>query len=176
MPNQPETDPAFLAALIWIGVGSNQGNVLPTCRRAVARLGGHPSIRIVLQSPFYRTEPVGPVRQSWYINGVLGVQSHMGPRALLRLLQRVERSFGRNRQREQPWGPRPLDLDLLFYGDRIIRCPALRVPHPRLHQRRFVLRPLADVASTLHHPIFGKTVDSMLQEVDDTAQVEPLLE
>ncbi|MBF0160856.1 MAG: 2-amino-4-hydroxy-6-hydroxymethyldihydropteridine diphosphokinase [Magnetococcales bacterium] len=175
MSDPPLSDPSFLATLAWIGVGSNQGNILSVCRRAVARLGGHPGVRVLCQSPLYRTEPVGPVRQPWYVNGVVGVQSRMGPQALLRLLHRMERSFGRDRRREKPWGPRPLDLDLLLYGDRVVRRSLLHLPHPHLHQRRFVLRPLADVAPTLRHPVFGKTVDSMLQEVDDAARVEPLL-
>ena len=166
----------WMSDIFWIGVGSNRGNALSICRRAVARLRAHLSLRLVAQSPFYRTEPVGPLRQPWYINGVVGLESSMGPRALLRLLHRVESGFGRNRRREKRWGPRSLDLDLLFHGDRVIRCRDLSLPHPRLHQRRFVLRPLADVAPDWIHPLFGKTVDILLREVDDTARVEPLLE
>ncbi|MBF0460283.1 MAG: 2-amino-4-hydroxy-6-hydroxymethyldihydropteridine diphosphokinase [Magnetococcales bacterium] len=160
--------------LSWIGIGSNRGRALSLCRRAVARLRGHPCLRVVVLSPWYRTEPVGPVRQSWYINGVVGVESRLGPQALLRLLHRVEARFGRNRRREKRWGPRRLDLDLLFCGDRVVRCRLLQLPHPRLHQRRFVLRPLADIAPDFVHPRFGKTVDTLLQEVDDTARVERL--
>ncbi len=175
--SEPSTDSIGLPlspVVSWIGVGANRGSALLTCRRAVARLSHRASLRLVAQSAFYRTEPVGPVRQSWYINGVVGVASWMGPRALLRLLHRVEADFGRHRHRETRWGPRCLDLDLLFHGDRILRCRDLCLPHPRLHQRRFVLRPLADVAPHLVHPLFGKTVDTLLQEVDDTARVEPV--
>jgi 2-amino-4-hydroxy-6-hydroxymethyldihydropteridine diphosphokinase len=165
-----------MSDLFWIGVGSNQGNALSNCRRAVARLRAHPLLRVVGQSPFYRTEPIGPVRQSWYINGVVGLESAMGPQGLLRLLHRLESGFGRDRRREKRWGPRRLDLDLLCQGDRIVRCRDLSLPHPRLHQRRFVLRPLADLAPDWIHPLLGKTVDILLREVDDTARVEPLLE
>ncbi|MEO5364008.1 MAG: 2-amino-4-hydroxy-6-hydroxymethyldihydropteridine diphosphokinase [Magnetococcus sp. DMHC-8] len=160
--------------LAWIGVGANRGRALSVCHRAVARLSRHARLRVVVQSSFYRTEPVGPIHQPWYMNGVVGVASHLGPWALLRLLQRVEAAFGRRRHRERRWGPRSLDLDLLLYGDRVMRCRGLSLPHPRLHQRRFVLRPLAEVAPLLRHPLFGKTVDTMLQEVDDTARVTPL--
>lgn len=146
------------------------------CQRAILRLRTQPRVRTLVQSTFYRTEPVGPVRQPWYINGVVGIQSNLGPKALLGLLHRIEAGFGRRRRQEKRWGPRRLDLDLLFHGNRVIRSRFLHVPHPRLHQRRFVLRPLADVAPDLIHPLFGKTVDRMLQEVDDTAQVEPLLQ
>ncbi|MBF0401614.1 MAG: 2-amino-4-hydroxy-6-hydroxymethyldihydropteridine diphosphokinase [Magnetococcales bacterium] len=163
-----------MAGFAWVGVGSNQGNSLRICRRAVALLRGHPRVRQLLQSPFYRTEPVGPVRQPWYVNGVVGIKSTMGPQALLRLLQRTEAGFGRCRRREKRWGPRRLDLDLLFHGNRVVHTPALHLPHPRLHQRRFVLRPLADLAPDLIHPIVGKTVDNMLRDVDDGSRVEPL--
>ena len=160
------------ACVSWIGIGANLGNSLAICHKAVARIQSHPHIRVVAQSAFYRTEPIGPVRQSWYVNGVVAVESMTGPVALLRLLHHFEASFGRNRHREKRWGPRRLDLDLLFYGNRVIRRRNLRLPHPRLHQRRFVLRPLCDIAPSFVHPIFGKTVDTMLQEVDDDAKVE----
>lgn len=166
----------WMSDLFWIGIGSNRGNALRTCRRVVARLRAHALLRVVAQSPFYRTEPVGLIRQPWYINGVVGVESRLGPRALLRLLHRMESAFGRNRRREKRWGPRRLDLDLLFHGSRVIHCRDLLLPHPRLHHRRFVLRPLADVAPDWIHPLFGKTVDILLREVDDTARVEPVWE
>ncbi|MEO5341245.1 MAG: 2-amino-4-hydroxy-6-hydroxymethyldihydropteridine diphosphokinase [Magnetococcus sp. MYC-9] len=176
MSDRASTPWASLRCLAWIGIGSNRGNALLTCRRAIALLRGHPHIRLVVCSPLYRTEPVGPVRQPWFVNGVLGVESELGPQALLRLLHRLEHHFGRNRRREKPWGPRRLDLDLLLYSQRVVHHSTLHLPHPRLHLRRFVLRPLADVAPTLRHPLFGKTVDTMLQEVDDTGRVEPCSE
>ena len=163
-----------VACVAWIGLGANIGNAPAICHRAVACLHGHPRVRVVAQSPFYCTEPIGPIRQSWYVNAVVAVESRMGPRALLRLLHHLETSFGRNRPCEKRWGPRRLDLDLLFYGHRVIRCRDLRLPHPRLHQRRFVLRPLCDIAPSFVHPVFGKTVDIMLRDVDDSARVEPL--
>lgn len=173
--SQP-TQSARWAGFAWVGVGSNQGNARLICWQAIARLRAQARVCTLVQSPLYHTEPVGPVHQPWYINGVVGIQSTLGPKALLRLLHRIEAGFGRCRQREKRWGPRRLDLDLLFHGDRVIHCRTLHIPHPRLHQRRFVLRPLADIAPDLIHPLFGKTVDRMLQEVDDTAQVEPLLQ
>lgn len=171
MPNIWKPGPALQSSVSYIGLGANRGRSLAVCRRAVACLRGCPCLRLVAQSSFYRTEPVGPVRQPWYVNGVIAVESLLGPRALLRLLHRLEARFGRNRQKEKRWGPRRLDLDLLFYGHRILHCRDLSLPHPRLHQRRFVLRPLADISPSFVHPILGKTVDTMLREVDDSAEV-----
>ena len=161
--------------MAYIGLGANLGNPLISLRKADQYLQGHhPYIRVVARSPFYRTEPVGPIRQSWYVNGVIVLESRMGPRALLRLLHHLEARCGRDRRQERRWGPRPLDLDLLFYGSRVVHSRDLSLPHPRLHQRCFVLRPLADVAPDFVHPVFGKTVDTMLQEVDDDSSVERL--
>ncbi|MBF0448682.1 MAG: 2-amino-4-hydroxy-6-hydroxymethyldihydropteridine diphosphokinase [Magnetococcales bacterium] len=159
----------------WIAIGTNQGNASALYRRAVERLRHHPrGIRLIGQSSLYRTEPVGSVRQPWFVNGVVLVETRCGPKALLRTLHRIEASFGRNRDREQRWGPRRLDLDLLFYGKRIVRHKTLKIPHPSLHLRRFVLAPLAELSPHLLHPVLGKTVDIMLQCVDDTARVEHL--
>ena len=170
----PDPQGSGVGLVAWIGLGANLGNPLVACHRAVARLQGHPRIRVVACSPFYLTEPLGPVRQPWYVNGVVGVQSVAGPRALLGLLHKLEAGFGRNRHREERWGPRHLDLDLLFYGPRVVRCRTLCLPHPRLHVRRFVLRPLADMVPGFIHPVFRKTVDTMLQEVDDGSRVVSL--
>ncbi|MBF0455098.1 MAG: 2-amino-4-hydroxy-6-hydroxymethyldihydropteridine diphosphokinase [Magnetococcales bacterium] len=160
----------------WIAIGTNQGNALRLYRQAVQRLTCHPmGIRLVAQSSLYRTEPVGGVRQPWFINGVVVVATPWGPKTLLKILHKIEAGFGRNRSREKRWGPRRLDLDLLFHGSRILSRQSLKIPHPSLHLRRFVLTPLAEVSPGLIHPVCGKTVDILLRDVDDTARVEPLL-
>ncbi|MBF0342216.1 MAG: 2-amino-4-hydroxy-6-hydroxymethyldihydropteridine diphosphokinase [Magnetococcales bacterium] len=156
----------------WISLGGNRGNSLTLMERALRRLRDHPRLHLFAISPYYLTEPVGPVRvQSWFLNAVVACHSRMGPRALLTLLLRIETASGRNRQRERRWGPRPLDLDLLFFGDRVIRSTRLMLPHPRLCSRRFVLQPMADLAPGWLHPLCGKTIDTLLKEVDDTARI-----
>jgi 2-amino-4-hydroxy-6-hydroxymethyldihydropteridine diphosphokinase len=162
-------------SLAWIAIGTNQGNAQALYQRAIQRLGNHPrGMRLLGQSSAYRTEPVGMVRQPWFINGVVLVETSYGPKTILRVLHRIETSFGRNRSREKRWGPRRLDLDLLFYEQRVIRTKNLILPHPSLHLRRFVLTPLAQLSPNLFHPMFGKTVDILLRDVDDAARVERL--
>jgi 2-amino-4-hydroxy-6-hydroxymethyldihydropteridine diphosphokinase len=162
--------------LAWVAIGTNQGNSKALYGRAVARIASHPrGLRLVAQSSLYRTQPVGMVPQPWFINGVVLIETKCGPKALLKILHSIEHSFGRNRRREKRWGPRRLDLDLLFYGQRVLNTKSIKIPHPSLHLRRFVLTPLAEVSPQLIHPVFGKTVDMLLQDVDDAARVEHLL-
>lgn len=174
--HDPETNPFSTVSamrLAWIGLGGNHPDTLSRMRRALVRLDRHAGLTLLAFSPLYRTEPVGPIRhQPWFWNGVAALACRTsGPRALLRLLQRLEREAGRDRGHEIHWGPRPLDLDLLFFGGRVIRSRSLILPHPRLHARRFVLRPLADLAPGWIHPTCGKTIDRLLDEVDDTARI-----
>ncbi|MEO5331434.1 MAG: 2-amino-4-hydroxy-6-hydroxymethyldihydropteridine diphosphokinase [Magnetococcus sp. YQC-5] len=160
--------------LAWIGLGGNLTRSPDLCEEAVQRLAQLVGMRLVAQSPFYQTQPFGPVlNQPWFINAVLIVETTWGSHALLRRLARIEASLGRNRQHEIRWGPRCLDLDLLFHGNRRIHTPSLILPHPRLHLRRFVLQPLRDVSPTWIHPVYGKTIDTLLQEVEDKCQITP---
>ncbi|MBF0164227.1 MAG: 2-amino-4-hydroxy-6-hydroxymethyldihydropteridine diphosphokinase [Magnetococcales bacterium] len=174
--HDPEESPFSIVPvtrLAWIGLGGNRPDTLARMRRALARLDQRFGVTLLALSPIYRTQPVGPIRhQPWFWNGVAALACRLtGPRALLRLLQRLEREAGRDRRGEIHGGPRPLDLDLLFFGSRVIRSRSLILPHPRLHQRRFVLAPLADLAPGWIHPTCGKTIDRLLDEVDDTARI-----
>lgn len=163
----------------WIGLGANLGDPAGQVRRALALLAAQPGVRVAACSPFYRSEPVGgPSGQPWFVNACAELHTDDTPRRLLARLLAVEVLLGRQRGQEVRWGPRCLDLDLLLggvAGEVVGRWPGLELPHPRLAERRFVLRPLADIAPGLRHPGLGKTVDTLLQETQDPARVEPLL-
>jgi 2-amino-4-hydroxy-6-hydroxymethyldihydropteridine diphosphokinase len=146
---------AYLA--LGANLGDRQGQ-LQGARAALAAAGG---IRVTAASPLYETGAVGgPPGQPLYLNAVLRVETTLSCRALLELCLAVEERFGRRRQEQ--WGPRTLDIDLLFYGGEALDEPGLVVPHPRLHQRRFVLIPLADLDPELLHPALGRSVRQML--------------
>lgn len=138
-------------ARAYIGLGSNRGDPVAQLRRALAALGGLPACRLQAVSPFYVSAPMGRRNQSPFINAVAALDTALAPMSLLRALQRIEAAQGRRRGRRR-WGPRPLDLDLLLYGARRMRTARLQVPHPRLSQRAFVLRPLCDVAPEARVP------------------------
>ena len=159
----------------YIGLGSNLGDREATLRRAVELLGQLEGIEVVTLSTLRETEPWGPVEQPPYLNGVVALETELGPRALLAALLEVERQLGRVRVAGERWGPRTVDLDLLLHGDAIVAEPGLHVPHPRLHERRFVLEPLAELVPAAVVPGRGAVAD-LLRVVDagSPAQTGPV--
>jgi 2-amino-4-hydroxy-6-hydroxymethyldihydropteridine diphosphokinase len=135
----------------YVGIGSNLGDREENVRRALELLGADPEIEIVAVSTLRKTEPVGLLEQPDFINGAARVHTGLSPRQLLDRLLELERRLGRVRTGER-YGPRTIDLDLLLYGQEIVEEPGLRVPHPRLAERRFVLDPLLDLDPALSVP------------------------
>src|SRR5881394_300694 len=136
----------------YVALGSNLGDREATIRAALAALDGEPGLRVAAVSSLLDTEPVGFVDQPRFLNGAAALDTSLEPRALLDLHLAVERRFGREREGVPPQGPRTLDIDLLLYGTAEIDEPGLRIPHPRLHERAFVLGPLAELDPSLEVP------------------------
>ncbi len=149
---------------VAIALGSNLGDSIMILNQAIEILSVTPGLSLTAVSPWYKTAPVGPPQPD-YVNGcaIFEVVDH-SPGAMLNLLLRTEQQFGRLRRVR--WGPRSLDLDLLFYGDRILQLPNLTVPHPRMRDRPFVLVPLADIAPHWRDPVTQATVTELLAQVD----------
>jgi 2-amino-4-hydroxy-6-hydroxymethyldihydropteridine diphosphokinase len=136
----------------YVALGSNLGDREQTIQDAVAALGSEPDVEIAAVSGLIETEPVGYLDQPRFVNGVVALDTRLSARALLELLLDVERRFGRSRAGVPAQGPRTLDLDLLLYGGDELDEPGLQVPHPRMHERAFVLGPLAEIAPELEIP------------------------
>jgi 2-amino-4-hydroxy-6-hydroxymethyldihydropteridine diphosphokinase len=155
---------------VFIGLGSNLGNPGRNLRDAVSRIASLPGIRVVKISSVYRTEPVGGPPQPAYLNAAIEVETPLEPAALLRALRGIERDMGRRRGARN--APRIIDLDILLFGRRVVRSPRLAVPHPRMHARRFVLTPLAEIAGAAVDPGSGMTVAELLAGIEDPHRVE----
>jgi len=151
------------AERVFVGLGANLGDPRATLARAMRELAELPRTRLVAVSPLYRSAPMDAQGPD-FINAVVELGTALTPRELLHALQSIEQAHGRERPYHH--APRTLDLDLLLYGQRIIRDPDLVVPHPRLHERAFVLRPLADLAPDLVHPALGR-LDGFRDRVAD---------
>lgn len=156
------------AVPVLIGFGANVSDHVEglegSCREAVKALLRLKGFRAVAVSSLYRTEPIGYTEQPWFINGVVLGETVLSPRELLSALMDLEKMFGR--VRTVRWGPRPLDLDIIFYGDRMIHEEGLVIPHPRAHERRFVLEPAWEVCPQFVHPVLGVSVLELLKRPD----------
>lgn len=152
----------------FISLGSNLGDRRAACREALRRLAGTPGLSVIQRSGLYQTEPVGTAPMADFFNLAAEVETNLSPRDLLAACQAIERALGRTAGHLEP---RQMDIDILFFGNEVFDDPALRLPHPRLHERRFVLAPLSEIAPELRHPILGWSVREMLGLLKDGARV-----
>jgi 2-amino-4-hydroxy-6-hydroxymethyldihydropteridine diphosphokinase len=153
---------------VFLGLGSNLGDREDTIERALAALESR-GFHVTARSSLYLTEPVGGPPQAWFLNAVARGETALSPEALLEACLSVEREAGRVRGVRD--GPRTLDLDLLLYGDEVREGPTLRLPHPRFHQRLFVLVPLAEIDPDVRHPTLGTTAAQLRDRCPDPSRV-----
>jgi len=153
---------------VFIALGSNRGDKKKNCQQALERLTEDPDNRILRQSSWYLTQPVGLDDPEWFINGVFLLETGQAPRELLETLLKIENRLGR--ERTIKWGPRTIDLDILFYDDRVIQEVDLVIPHSELEKRRFVLDPLSEIAPDLIHPIIKKTIKELKEALETGEQ------
>lgn len=153
----------------YICVGSNLGDRLENCRRGVARLTRDASSRLVEESAVYQTEPVDYRDQEWFVNYAVKIETFLVPLDLLDRLKSIEKEAGRTRSSVR-FGPRVLDMDIIFYDELVMDHRMLVIPHPRMHKRRFVLKSLCDIDPLIYHPVLGRTVQSLLEDLDETGQ------
>ncbi len=158
---------------VFIGIGSNRGSRRKNCLFAMKSLNEAPELRLIRTSPFYETPPWGLPGQRPFINAVIEARTTLGPYGLLTYLKRLERRLGRERGRR--WGPRVIDLDILFFGRRVIDGPCLTVPHPRLHERAFVMVPMVDIAPDFIHPLFNESIRGLIGGPGGGARVKRLI-
>jgi 2-amino-4-hydroxy-6-hydroxymethyldihydropteridine diphosphokinase len=163
-------EPATSEVDAYVSLGSNLGDREAHFAAALGALRARAGVRVIALSAVYETDPVGPLPQGPYLNAVVHLRTRLSPRALLACLQQIEAAAGRTRGAERNLA-RTLDLDLLLHGAQTLDEPGLTLPHPRLHERAFVLEPLCELAPDLVHPKLRRRIDELARRVRDPAAV-----
>jgi 2-amino-4-hydroxy-6-hydroxymethyldihydropteridine diphosphokinase len=158
--------------IAYIGIGSNIGDKVNQCERAISKILKVDHHKLLAKSSLFKTQPIGYTSQDWFVNGVIKIETDLGASELLRTLKTIESQLGR--METFRWGPRTIDLDILFFDDAEIHTEELQVPHPFIQERQFVLIPLAEIDQHLIHPVFKKTVQELLNNIKEDQGVEKL--
>jgi 2-amino-4-hydroxy-6-hydroxymethyldihydropteridine diphosphokinase len=158
--------------IAYIGIGSNLGDKPYYCEKAISEILKIDRHRLLAKSSLFKTEPTGYTSQDWFVNGVIKIETDLDPSELLRTLKTVEARLGRTETFR--WGPRTIDLDILFFDDIQIQTGELLIPHPLIQDRKFVLIPLAEIDPNFLHPVLKKTVHELLNDFQEDQKVEKL--
>lgn len=159
-------------SIAYIGLGSNIGDRIGYVQQANKLLDDTDGIRVINSSSLYETEPFGFKEQEWFINAILEIETSLEPMDLLNVCLRIEKQLGRVRHPEAPqWGPRTVDLDILFYDNLIISTDVLQIPHPRVHQRAYALVPMLELAPDFIHPVIGESILDIHSALPDPEEV-----
>jgi 2-amino-4-hydroxy-6-hydroxymethyldihydropteridine diphosphokinase len=157
--------------IAYLSLGSNVGDRIGYIQQAITQLTMTPGIKLLSASSFYETEPVGDDDQDWFVNVAVAVNTKLEPLALLAVCQQVEKQLGRVRDPDRPLGPRTMDIDMLFYDNQVMQTDTLILPHPRAHERAFVLVPLLEVNPRLLHPVLNRTVEQLHHDMATPEEV-----
>ncbi len=155
---------------VYLGLGSNMGNRRAQIQAAINLISDQIG-KIAKKSHLYETQPWGMPHQDMYLNQVIMINTMLDPRDLLKEVLFIEQELGRVRVENEKWGPRTIDIDILFYGKRVLRNKGLEIPHPELHQRGFVLVPLMEIAPDLEHPVLKQQIDELYMVCEDQSEV-----
>ena len=154
-------------AIVYLSLGSNLGDKVGYIQQAVALLKGSSDINVVATSSFYETEPMDMTSKNWFVNASVQLTTGLSPEELLALCQKTESMLGRKRNSEsKEYSDRTIDIDILFYDNQIIKTNDLIIPHQRFHKRAFMLIPMLEIAEDFVHPVFGKTVAQLYDDLE----------
>ena len=154
---------------VYIGIGSNVGNKRDNFFEAVTRLAKLPDTKVIKESSLYESEPLGDAKD-WYINGAVEIETKFKPDMLLQKFKNIERAMGRKKVKKR-WGARIIDLDILLYDSAVVKKKNLRIPHPEMTSRKFVLIPLSEIAPQVVHPELGVTISELLFKLKDDKKI-----
>jgi 2-amino-4-hydroxy-6-hydroxymethyldihydropteridine diphosphokinase len=157
--------------IVYLGLGSNTGDRLGYLQQALCLLKDRTGIRVLSYSSFYETEPVGDTDQDWFVNVAVAIDTTVAPEDLLAICHAIEDQLGRVRDLDRPLGPRTIDIDILFYDTLVVNLPHLTIPHASVHKRAFALVPLLEINPRVMHPVLGKTVEQLHDDLPNPEEV-----